>query len=191
MPLAHAPGRQHRSQPLFQEAFVLNLSISRRPRIAGFTFIEMLLVFVIMGIMLSITVKSVRGTWVASSRRSASREVTSYLFRARAIAIQQSRTAWLVRSGNVLKIMVDSSGTPVRLGTQIDMSARYGATLGAPSGKDTVQFDPRGFAVYVAPAPKFPGQMRDALRHACRRLGRGREPRHFRGMDARSPGPGR
>src|SRR2546429_1422759 len=129
MPLAHAPGRQHRSQPLFQEAFVLNLSISRRPRIAGFTFIEMLLVFVIMGIMLSITVKSVRGTWVASSRRSASREVTSYLFRARAIAIQQSRTAWLVRSGNVLKIMVDSSGTPVRLGTQIDMSARYGATL--------------------------------------------------------------
>src|SRR5438034_6118192 len=136
MPLAHAPGRQYRSQPLFQEAFVLNLSIPRRPRIAGFTFIEMLLVFVIMGIMLSITVKSVRGTWVASSRRSASREVTSYLFRARAIAIQQSRTAWLVRSGNVLKIMVDSSGTPVRLGTQIDMSARYGATLGAPSGKE-------------------------------------------------------
>src|SRR5256886_6717271 len=64
-------------------------------------------------------------------------------------------TAWLVRSGNVLKILVDSSGTPVRLGTQIDMSARYGATLGAPSGKDTVQFDPRGFAVYVAPAPKL------------------------------------
>src|SRR5256885_7532284 len=80
-----------RSQTLFQEAFVLNLSISHRSRTAGFTFIEMLLVFVIMGIMLSITVKSVRGTWVASSRRSASREVTSYLFRTRAIAIQQSR----------------------------------------------------------------------------------------------------
>src|SRR5438034_5414119 len=136
MSLAHARGRQHRSQPLFQEAFVLNSSISRRSRTAGFTFIEMLLVFVIIGIMLSITVKSVRGTWVASSRRSASREVTSYLFRARAIAIQQSRTAWLVRSGNVLKILVDSSGTPVRLRTQIDMSARYGATLGAPSGKE-------------------------------------------------------
>jgi len=159
MPLAHALGRQHRSQPLFQEAFVLNSSMSRWSRTAGFTFIEMLLVFVIMGIMLSITVKSVRGTWVASSRRSASREVTSYLFRTRAIAIQQSRTAWLVRSGNVLKILVDSSGTPVRLGTQIDMSARYGATLGAPSGKDTVQFDPRGFAVYVAPAPKFTVQI--------------------------------
>jgi len=167
MPLAHAPGRQHRSQPLFQEAFVLNSSMSRRSRTAGFTFIEMLLVFVIMGIMLSITVKSVRGTWVASSRRSASREVTSYLFRARAIAIQQSRTAWLVRSGNVLKILVDSSGTPVRLGTQIDMSARYGATLGAPGGKDTVQFDPRGFAVYVAPAPKFTVQIGTATDTLC------------------------
>src|SRR5213596_3934830 len=156
MPLAHAPGRQHRSQPLFQEAFVLNLSISRRPRIAGFTFIEMLLVFVIMGIMLSITVKSVRGTWVASSRRSASREVTSYLFRARAIAIQQSRTAWLVRSGNVVRIMVDSSGTPVQLGSQIDFLQRYGATLGfSPTPKDDVQFDPRGFAVGVTTAPKF------------------------------------
>src|SRR5439155_792367 len=148
MPLAHAPGRQHRSQPLFQEAFVLNSSMSRRSRTAGFTFIEMLLVFVIMGIMLSITVKSVRGTWVASSRRSGSREVTAYLFRARAIAIQQSRTAWLVRSGNVLKIMVDSSGTPVRLGTSIDLSQRYGATLSA-SPKDAVQFDPRGFVANV------------------------------------------
>src|SRR2546427_11850253 len=126
MSLAHARGRQDRSQPLFQEAHALNLSLSRRPRTAGFTFIEMLLVFVIMGIMLSITVKSVRGTWVASPRRSPSRAVTPYLFRARTLAIQQSRTAWLVRSGNVLKILVDSSGTPVQLRTQIDMSARYG-----------------------------------------------------------------
>src|SRR5881409_4309245 len=116
---------------------VLSPTLSRRSQAAGFTFIEMMIVFVVLGIMLSIMVKSVRGTWVASSRRSGSREVTAYLFRTRAIAIQQSWTAWLVRSGNVLKIMVDSSGTPVRLGTQIDMSARYGATLGAPSGKDT------------------------------------------------------
>src|SRR2546427_3238650 len=164
MSLAHARGRQDRSQPLFQEAFVLNLSMSRRSRTAGFTFIEMLLVFVIMGIMLSITVKSVRGTWVASSRRSASREVTSYLFRARTIAIQQSRTAWLVRSGNVLKILVDSSGTPVQLRTQIDMSARYGATLG---GQDTIQFDPPRIAGYVAPAPKLTVQIGAATDTLC------------------------
>jgi len=133
---------------------VLSPTLSRRSQAAGFTFIEMMIVFVVLGIMLSITVKSVRGTWVASSRRSGSREVTAYLFRARAIAIQQSRTAWLVRSGNVLKIMVDSSGTPVRLGTSIDLSQRYGATLSA-SPKDTVQFDPRGFVANVTQTPKL------------------------------------
>jgi len=133
---------------------VLSPTLSRRSQAAGFTFIEMMIVFVVLGIMLSITVKSVRGTWVASSRRSGSREVTAYLFRARAIAIQQSRTAWLVRSGNVLKIMVDSSGTPVRLGTTIDLSQRYGATLTA-SPKDTIQFDTRGFVANVTQTPKL------------------------------------
>ncbi len=133
---------------------MLSPSIARRSQAAGFTFIEMMIVFVVLGIMLSIMVKSVRGTWVASSRRSGSREVTAYLFRTRAIAIQQSRTAWLVRSGNVLKIMVDSSGTPVRLGTSIDLSQRYGATLSA-SPKDTIQFDTRGFVANVTQTPKL------------------------------------
>ena len=133
---------------------MLSPTLSRRSQAAGFTFIEMMIVFVVLGIMLSITVKSVRGTWVASSRRSGSREVTAYLFRARAIAIQQSRTAWLGRSGNVLKIMVDSSGTPVRLGTTIDLSQRYGATLTA-SPKDTIQFDTRGFVANVTQTPKL------------------------------------
>ncbi len=133
---------------------MLSPTMSRRSQAAGFTFIEMMIVFVVLGIMLSIMVKSVRGTWVASSRRSGSREVTAYLFRTRAIAIQQSRTAWLVRSGNVLKIMVDSSGTPVRLGTSIDLSQRYGATLSA-SPKDTIQFDTRGFVANVTQTPKL------------------------------------
>jgi len=135
---------------------VLSSSIPRRTQRAGFTFIEMIIVFVVAGLLLSIMVRAVRGTWVASSRRSASRDVTGYLYRARGIAIQQSRAAWLVRSGNVLKIMVDSSGTPVQLGSQIDFVQRYGATLSfSPSPKDDVQFDPRGFAVGVTTAPKF------------------------------------
>jgi len=127
-------------------------SILRRNQVAGFTLLEMIIVFVVMGIMLSVMVRAVRGSWVANSRRSASRDVTSYLFRGRSIAIQQSRAAWVVRSGSVLKIMVDSSGTPVQLGSQIDFFQRYGATLG---GKDTIQFDPRGFALGLTTAPKF------------------------------------
>ena len=79
---------------------------------AGFTLIEMTIVLVVMGVLVSIMVRSVRGSWVANSRRAAIRDATSYLVRTRAIAVQQSRTAWLVRSGSVLKVLVDSSGTP-------------------------------------------------------------------------------
>src|SRR5436189_1270265 len=129
-------------------------SILRRNQVAGFTLLEMIIVFVVMGIMLSVMVRAVRGSWVANSRRSASRDVTSYLFRGRSIAIQQSRAAWVVRSGSVLKIMVDSSGTPVQLGSQIDFFQRYGAHLAA-TPKDTVQFDQRGFAPYVTLIPRF------------------------------------
>jgi Tfp pilus assembly protein FimT len=122
----------------------------------GFTMIEMVIVFVVVGIMTSIMVKSVRGSWLASSRRSASREVTAYLYRTRAIAVQQSRTASLVRSGDVLKIVVDSSGTPVQLGTTVNMSERYGATLSMiPADKDRVEFDPRGFVANVTQTPKL------------------------------------
>src|SRR5256886_13999285 len=135
-----------------REASVLSCSTPQRSRRAGFTMLELIIVFVILGIMLSFMVQAVRGSWVASSRRSASRDVTSYLFRGRSIAIQQSRAAWVVRSGSVLKIMVDSSGTPVQLGSQIDFFQRYGATLG---GKDTIQFDPRGRGLGLPTAPKF------------------------------------
>ena len=131
---------------------MLSRSAPRRCPVAGFTFIEMMIVFTVAGILLSIMVRAVRGTWAAASRRTASRDATAYLYRARSIAIQQSRAASVVRSANVLKIMVDSSGTPVQLGSQIDFFQRYGATLG---GKDTVQFDPRGFALGLTTAPKF------------------------------------
>lgn len=138
----------------YQETSVLGSSISRRSQAAGFTAIELLIVLVVLGVLLTMTARAVRGAWVASSRRSATRDVAAYLFRTRAIAIQQSRAAWLVRSGNVLKILVDSSGTPVQLGTQLNFATRYGAILGA-SPKDTVPFDPRGFAVNVIQAPKI------------------------------------
>ena len=133
---------------------MLSPSFSCRCRVAGFTFIEMMIVFVVLGIMTTMMVRAVRGSWYAASRRAATRDVTAYLFRGRAIAIQQSRAAWVVRSGDVLKILVDSSGTPVQLGTQLDFWQRYGAHLGA-SPKDTIPFDPRGFAPYPTLAPRI------------------------------------
>ncbi len=135
---------------------MLSPSFSRRYRVAGFTFIEMMIVFVVLGIMTTMMVRAVRGSWYAASRRAATRDVTAYLFRGRAIAIQQSRAAWVVRSGDVLKILVDSSGTPVQLGTALDFWQRYGAHLAtSPLGKDSIPFDPRGFAPYPTTVPRI------------------------------------
>jgi len=144
---SHVPKRS-------KEASVLSRSFSRRCRVAGFTFIEMMIVFVVLGIMTMMMVRTVRGQWLASARRSATRDIGAYLFRGRGIAVQQSRTAWVVRSGDVLKILVDSSGTAVQLGSQLDFFQRYGAHLAA-TPKDTVQFDQRGFAPYVTLIPRF------------------------------------
>ena len=55
---------------------------------SGFTFIEMMMVLVIAGLVYSIAARPVRGAFVAASRRSATREVTAYLFRTRTIGIQ-------------------------------------------------------------------------------------------------------
>jgi prepilin-type N-terminal cleavage/methylation domain-containing protein len=121
---------------------------------SGFTFIEIMIVMVIAGLVYAVAARPIRGAFVAASRRSASREVTSYLFRARAIGVQQSRRTWVVRSGNTLKIIVDSSGTKVQIGTIIDMNSRYGATLTA-TPKDSIEFDPRGFVVLPASTPKL------------------------------------
>lgn len=130
------------------------IMILRRDKTAGFTMLELIIVFVTLGVLLSMMVRAVSGTWKASSRRSATRDATVKLVLARTVAIQQSRRSWLIRSGNVLKVLVDSSGTPVQLGTTIDFSKKYGATLGA-SPKDTVPFDPRGFAVNLTQTPKL------------------------------------
>jgi prepilin-type N-terminal cleavage/methylation domain-containing protein len=120
----------------------------------GFSLIEMMIVVVIAGLVYAIAARPVRAAFGTASRRSATREVTSYLFRARAIGVQQSRRAWVVRSGNTLKIIVDSAGTKVQIGTIIDMNARYGATLSA-TPKDSIEFDPRGFVVLPASTPKI------------------------------------
>jgi prepilin-type N-terminal cleavage/methylation domain-containing protein len=121
---------------------------------AGFTFIEILIVIVVMGLVYSIVSKPLARSFGASARRAATREVTAYLFRARAIAVQQSRRANLVRSGNTLKIMVDSSGTPRQVGTTINVSLGYSATLTA-TPTDTISFDPRGFALVGVQVPKL------------------------------------
>jgi len=63
-----------------------------------------------------------------------------------------------VRSGNTLKVLADSLGTQVQVGKTVDLSQRYGVTLGSvsvPPGNDIVSFDPRGLITGTVTAYKL------------------------------------
>jgi prepilin-type N-terminal cleavage/methylation domain-containing protein len=113
---------------------------------AGFTVIELMIVVVILGILTMTVGPSMAKGYAGASRRSADREVAATLFRARAIAIQRSRAARVVRTANALQLWVDSSGTLVTVGGSRDFGQLYGVTL-VPTPSDTLRFDPRGFSI--------------------------------------------
>jgi prepilin-type N-terminal cleavage/methylation domain-containing protein len=125
---------------------------------SGFTILELLVVFTIAAVLIAITGKGLASAFAGNSRSSAVRVAGTTLFQARAIAIQRSRQSWLVRSGNTLKILADSLGTQVQVGKTVDLSQRYGVTLGSvsvPPGNDIVSFDPRGLITGTVTAYKL------------------------------------
>ena len=138
--------RQRRStfQPAVQMA---------RPARRGMTLLELIIAMAIMTTLGAIFWRPMAETFDESSRRAASREVASYLMRARAGAVQRSRQTWFVRSGNTIKVITDSAGIKVLYGQPLNMSARHGVTLTA--SKDSISFDPRGFTTLVTPSPKI------------------------------------
>ena len=119
----------------------------------GMTMLELIIVMVIIGTLSGVFWKSMKETFDESSRRAASREVASYLIRARAAAVQRSRQSWFVRSGNTIKIITDSSGVKVPYGLPLNMLANHSVTL--TSSKDSISFDPRGFTTLIVPSPRF------------------------------------
>jgi prepilin-type N-terminal cleavage/methylation domain-containing protein len=137
-----------------------------KPGTAGFTFIELMIVVVLLGLLTAATAPAIARGYAGAARRSADREVTALLFRTRGIAIQRSRSARLVRTGNALQVWVDSSGTLVKVGGTRDLGQLYGDTLAA-TPSDTLQFDPRGFAIIGAQPPRITISKASAVDTVC------------------------
>ena len=108
---------------------------------------------VIVGVMSVAVTKPLTRTWKQSSRQAAARETAAYLYRARAGAVQRSRTTMFVGKNNTIKILTDSSGKIVQFATPINLSQRHGVTVTLT--KDTISFDPRGFSKLVTPGPRI------------------------------------
>lgn len=111
----------------------------------GFTFIEILIVMIIAGIVLAIAAPRLGTASSRSDVRSAKQEVAAYLSHARAAAIQQGREARFVVDGNNIRVIVDNGDGTWALAADHNVGAETGATLSAT--RDSVRFDPRGLAI--------------------------------------------
>ena len=119
----------------------------------GVTLIELVMVLVIMGTLLTMFWKPVNETFNESTRKTATRELAVYVARARSAAVQRSRQSWFVRNGNIIKILIDSSGVRVPYGAPLNLATRHGVILTA--SKDSIAFDARGFSTLTTPTPRF------------------------------------
>lgn len=121
-----------------------------RNRSSGFTLIEMLMVFVIMGIVLSLaSPKLVRAAGQMAVRNSRN-EVSAMISLARALAIQNGRRTLFVQEGNVVRVeLAKGLGATTDTVAARDLAAQHKVALG-PSAKLVIPFDPRGFAIPTA-----------------------------------------
>ncbi len=118
-----------------------------RNRSSGFTLIEMLMVFVIMGIVLSLAspkLSRAAGQMAVSNSRN---EVSAMISLARALAIQNGRRAAFVQEGNVVRVeLATGFGATTDTVTARDLASQHKVVLG-PNAKLSIPFDPRGFAI--------------------------------------------
>jgi prepilin-type N-terminal cleavage/methylation domain-containing protein len=123
-------------------------SVGRR----GFTLLEVLIVLTIIGTVTAFALPRVRGAQNEEATRSARREVTASLARAKGTAVQRGCRATLHMRTDVPRVWVTACKTT---GSGIDtiggvsfLSARYGVTM--TSSADSLPFAPNSLGLGTA-----------------------------------------
>ena len=120
-----------------------------RDRSAGFTVIEMLLVFAIVSIVMAFSIPRLGVVRDRANMRSAKEQIAIAMSTARASAIQKGRSARLHVAGDVMEVTVDTNSVGVRMTVirPFDLNVRYGTAVTVRNAADSVlRFDARGFA---------------------------------------------
>lgn len=139
----------------------------------GFTLIELLIVCAIVSILSIVSLPKITTAIQKNDVRSAKQEIASYLAQARALAIQNGRTARFIRTGDTIQVALDDgTGGLTRIGTQNLYALHRVALSTKPAGRDTVSFDPRG--LLVGPPGVTLVVSRDALRDSVCVVGLGK-----------------
>ena len=112
---------------------------------SGFTVIELAMVCVIVGTVSAIALPHFSGFRANSAVRSVKQTTAAMLASARASAVQRGWKTSLVRAGDSLKVVADSSGTKVQLVPWYSAYSVQGVKLSPSPTRDTISFDPRGY----------------------------------------------
>lgn len=84
--------------------------------------------------------------------RSAKQATSQMIVVARSASISSGNEARFIRSGNVVRVVLDSSGTWITLASK-NLNTEYGVAYSVSSGgRDTVRFDARGIAIGLSGA---------------------------------------
>jgi prepilin-type N-terminal cleavage/methylation domain-containing protein len=116
----------------------------------GFTLVEMVVVMVFAGVMLSLVAPRIGDSMRRGDVRAARNLVVSKHTTARATAVQRARaTRFLFSGGNlVIRSQHPVTGATVTIGTPLSLYDHYGVTVSViPATRDSVVFDARGLGI--------------------------------------------
>ncbi len=115
---------------------------------AGFSLIELLIVVVIIGILVSLASPRIRRAWFRAEVISARNAMANMYSTARLTALQTGRTVTLHRQGNLIFITAvprldnNAMSPPDTVGAVVDLNGKHGVTAaGTPT---TVTVNPKG-----------------------------------------------
>lgn len=113
----------------------------------GFSFIEMLVVFIIVGIVVAMGLPRLRDSLEKSNVRSAKAGMATLVAKARAVAVSRGCTSTMSLTSGTVAISVctvGGGGTQI-LGGVDSLAARFKVVMS--SSAPSMQFDPRGLSV--------------------------------------------
>ena len=124
----------------------------------GFTLIEIMIVVVIFGILVAVVYPRVSQVLVKNDVRSARTTLANTFAKARAVAMQRSRSASVNFNGNNIAVTakprtVAGVGTMDTIGGVQNLNALYGVTVSLSTSATSVDYDPRGFAGGLSATP--------------------------------------
>ena len=120
---------------------------------AGFTLIEILLVVVLIGIMMTVAIPYLRTGASKTNVRGAADEISRLYGTARATSIQRGKIAWLVLNHTASTIMViakkvNAAGIDTIVKPD-NLTTRYNVTF--TDSNDSLVFTPRGIGANLTP----------------------------------------